>query len=370
MTPVEMISLLISLVYFLFILFVIYGLSSKKYHSPCIGVQAKKKFSLLVPYKDESAHLNRIWDTLGKQTAENGEIIFIDDHSVDGSSEIVKRFHHPRFEIINLDLEEDKQGKKYAIEKAIGIASGEIIITMDADSVPLTDDWLQSHIRKHDAAQTLVGGWVTIRNPKSFFQKIQAIELMALNGVSSALSSANRPIAISGSNLSYEKTAFIQLDPYADNKDVLSGDDIFLLHKAKRNHYRIKCCFEKEMEVETAPVTLKKYISQRLRWVKKRSSFEDFTTVCVGLLLFFANLNFLFVAVIQLFLPEFQPILLVSLFLKIGIDFLLLFLILSKRKKRNLMIYFIPSLVWSGLMNGILPLIGWSIPVYWKGRKI
>ena len=62
------------------------------------------------------------------------EVIVIDDHSEDRTAEIVKQFNDVK--LLSLQNESINSYKKKAIETGIAAATGELIVTTDADCIP------------------------------------------------------------------------------------------------------------------------------------------------------------------------------------------------------------------------------------------
>ena len=116
--------------------------------------------SLVIPLynEEESLHelISQITSVL-KKTALTYEICFIDDGSTDASLNILKELHREIKEIKILSFRKN-YGKSAALSEGFKIATGEIIITMDAD---LQDDPAEvpNLIAKINSGFDLVSGW-------------------------------------------------------------------------------------------------------------------------------------------------------------------------------------------------------------------
>jgi hypothetical protein len=194
--------------------------------------------------------------------------------------------------------------------------------------------------------------------------------MISIQSVSYAMGNLGIPISMSGANLSYKKEIFLKLEPYRNNQETQSGDDIYFLHSLKRNAIGIGFLNEETSRVKTVGQGFFGYIRQRIRWMKKGSSFSDPTTVLTGFILFISALSFIFVAGNQLFTQQWNHLLLISVGLKIIVDFLLLFLVTHHWKKSGLMLWFLPVFLMNVCFTAALPIFGWWIPVSWKGRKV
>src|SRR5262245_11097838 len=96
--------------------------------------------SIIIPARNEAANIQNCLDGLLNQNYPlfKFEIIVVDDHSIDETAAIVKRYDQGNVKLIELKdwIEDSKQGpafKKLAIETAIAQSRGELIVTTDAD---------------------------------------------------------------------------------------------------------------------------------------------------------------------------------------------------------------------------------------------
>ena len=111
------------------------------------GRAAGVRITVLVPARNEEMNIGDCLASLAGQTypREWWEVIVIDDHSTDGMAGIVKGMEGVRY----LSLAERNDGselrahKKRAIEAGVQEASGELIVTTDADCV-FHPEWLKT----------------------------------------------------------------------------------------------------------------------------------------------------------------------------------------------------------------------------------
>lgn len=368
MTFIAIVCVVISLLYFLFIFFVVIQIPRKQYAINKTR-SSSKKVSLIVPLRNEEKNLPLLLQSLESQSYSDFEIILIDDHSTDGTADRMIKKAAENNKITAIQLPESLNGKKNAIEQGIKTASGEIILTTDADCIH-PSRWIESHVNSFDNGTNAVAGYVLIADDEKWFTKFQALEMLAIQTVSFGTAKMGFPIGISGANLSYQKSVFTDLNPYRNNLAILSGDDIYFLQALKKKRKHLDFSLNPNLAVETKSVDIKNYIRQRIRWLKKSSSIGDLSSFLIGLLIFSASLMVLFGTVYQLVTLEFNFLLGVSLILKMVIDFLLLFLIARKFEKGYLLFHFLPSFFLTAFLTVFIVLFGWMLPVKWKHRKI
>lgn len=94
--------------------------------------------SVIVPFYNNEAHIERCVRGLLVQTypPTRYEILFVDNNSIDKSSEIVRSFQRVRL------LREEKQGAYAARNHGVAASHGRILAFTDADCVPSVD-WLK-----------------------------------------------------------------------------------------------------------------------------------------------------------------------------------------------------------------------------------
>lgn len=253
------------------------------------------KVSVIVAFRNEKETIKSLCEQLLSQNTNNIEleIILVDDHSDDGSFEMLESLNG-----IVL-LRSEGQGKKAAINYGVRIANGSIILCTDADCV-LKTDWVSSMVSSfNDKAIKMVVGPVVLTNDfDSFFGHLQIMEFSSLIGSGAGAIAINRPFMCNGANLAFRKDDF-----QSTNSEIASGDDVFLMHEIKRNKGKIVFLKSSSAIVSTSVKhNVSSFINQRLRWSAKSTSYTDFDAIVISLLVFGANLSIL----LSFFLLEFR----------------------------------------------------------------
>ena len=140
--------LLIFIIYYL-IYIIIHVIAFIRY-IPC-RTHNTEKISVIVPFRNEESNLLPLLMSLEKQTDNNYEVIFIDDHSSDnGYNILLQNITKENFKL--LKLPPNNIGKKTAISYGIKHSNGEIILTIDADCIA-PENWVSS-MRKYFCKNT------------------------------------------------------------------------------------------------------------------------------------------------------------------------------------------------------------------------
>jgi cellulose synthase/poly-beta-1,6-N-acetylglucosamine synthase-like glycosyltransferase len=242
-------------------------------------------FSIIIPARNESMNIGHCLHSILQQNYPSTlfEIIVIDDHSTDDTSEIVEKLQkqHKNIRLVKLADELDGQllnsYKKKAIEKAIGYATGNWIVTTDADC-HAKPDWLKSYacfIEQHDAA--FVAAPVIFSNDGSLVQTFQYVDFMMLQGITAASVNAGFHNMCNGANLAYKKSVFYEVNGFWGIDKIASGDDMLLMNKIKAVYPdKVAFLYSPDAIISTHPMPdWKSFFNQRIRWASKAEQLKS-----------------------------------------------------------------------------------------------
>lgn len=289
--------------------------------------EANKLMTILVPFKNEENQLKNLIRGLSSQSlgSDQFQIYFIDDHSSDGSRQVIQEASKS-LACANLLITSNGVGKKAALTTGIETSNSEYIVTIDADCV-VSGNWLLAvaeHISLHKS-KMIIGPVAPLTN-SSWISKVFALDFISLLASTASFALRGVPILCNGANLVFSKEAFHLVDGYQGNSEVNSGDDVFLLHKFKKAFQddSISYLDDKRAIVRTrVPNSWKEFITQRLRWIGKSGSYMDPMTICVSLFIFLIYLLELVLFLHLIWTKEWYYFA-IYFFLKLGIDFLFL----------------------------------------------
>lgn len=253
------------------------------------------KISVIIPARNEATTIGTLLQALEKQTypKELFEVIVIDDHSTDATATIVQQFKGVR--LIQLKEDNINSYKKKAIETGIHAASGEWIVTTDADCCPVPG-WLQTIASfKERTGAISIAAPVVIEGNSSLLQLFQTLDFLVLQGITGASVHKQIHSMSNGANQSYDRNAFYEVNGFSGIDDIASGDDMLLLHKIwKKYPGKIYYLRSKQAIVATRPMeTWKDFFNQRVRWASKAGRYDDKRITLVLLLVYLLNLSFL-----------------------------------------------------------------------------
>jgi cellulose synthase/poly-beta-1,6-N-acetylglucosamine synthase-like glycosyltransferase len=333
------------------------------------------KVSIIVAARNEEENISKTISDLLAQDYDKTlmEIIFIDDHSTDGTGSIITSFNDPRIKLITLNEPLTINSyKKKAIQTAIAQAEGKLIITTDADC-RMGKNWLKTIVGYYQQEGfKMISSPVVFTEEKSFFERAQSLEFLYLIGMGASTIGNKSPSTCNGANLAYEREAFYEVGGFTGIDDLASGDDELLLHKIAAK-YNNKIGFLKNSDAivyTQAKPTVKEFIQQRKRWASKSTRYKNKSIIVLGVLVWLFNLSIVLNLVVGLFARGYLQIGLAQLLIKMLIE--LLFLITVTRfAKRMELLFLIPAL--NVMHIGYIIFIGIagnSGKYNWKGRMV
>lgn len=330
------------------------------------------KISVIIPARNEEENIGNLLKALVEQTypKEFFEIIVVDDHSDDNTADVVLTFSNVK--LIRLTDDNINSYKKKAIETGIAAATGDLIVTTDADCIP-AKEWLKTIVSfKEKTSAVFIAAPVAFKNDPSLLQVFQALDFLTLQGITSASVFKNIHSMCNGANLAYEKKIFYEVNGFAGVDDIASGDDMLLMHKIwKKYPEQVHFIKSKEVIVTTKPMkTWKEFFNQRIRWASKATRYNDKRIFFVLLLVYLFNLSFLMLLVAGCWLPEYWIWLGVLWIAKTIIEFPFVYSVSVFFNMQKLMIYFFffqPLHILYTIISGLLGQFG---KYEWKGRKV
>ena len=340
--------------------------------------KSNMRVSVIIPAKDEEAALADCIRSVLAQDHRNLEILIVDDHSADKTSEIANSFAPQGVRLLRMADVKSQEGevayKKRAIEEGVRQSTGELIVTTDADCIH-PSSWITAVVAAFEQSDSvMMTGPVLFQHDDSFFQRFQALDYSGMIGITGASVQMGMHNLANGANLAFLKSAFNDVDGYAGIDHKASGDDMLLIYKIARAFSgRVGFVKSKEAVVYTRPAyDLTEFFHQRLRWTSKSFSYQDrrITFILAAIYL----LNVLLLVNLASYLMHPASISLIRLVLQAALMMLADYFFLRKMTHYfdcgDLMRSFLPSQLTHVLYIVIIGLAGNIIPYKWKGRKL
>jgi cellulose synthase/poly-beta-1,6-N-acetylglucosamine synthase-like glycosyltransferase len=368
------------ILYIIIALFVIYSFLIIYYWQAWIsipefissGKNTSIKISVIIPARNEEKNIGKLLLALQSQSypVELLEVVVVDDHSTDGTVAVVQQF--PTVKLIQLKEDNINSYKKKAIETGISSATGELIITTDADCIP-EKSWLQTiALFKEENDSALIAAPVVINCNSTLVQMFQAMDFMVLQGITAAVVYKKKMSMCNGANLAYEKKAYQDVNGFAGIDHIASGDDMLLMHKIwKRYPNKVHYLKSKPAIVSTeSEKTWKAFFNQRIRWASKARSYQDKRIFPVLLVVYFLNLCFLTLAIAGFFYSHYWLFFAGLWIAKTLVEFpffMSLSKFYNKQWANKLFFFFQPLHIFYTIISGLFGQFG---KYEWKGRRV
>jgi cellulose synthase/poly-beta-1,6-N-acetylglucosamine synthase-like glycosyltransferase len=330
-----------------------------------------KRVSVIIPVRNEIEFVKTIvGDLIGQSYPANFyEVLFIDDHSEDGTFEYLTIICSEKSNFKVLSLENHQTGKKQAIDRGVEIASGEWIIQSDGDC-RIPEDFITEHVTKAvQSGASLISGPVMLKSEKGLWSRIESLEFLSLAGTGMASVMIGKPVMCNGANLSYSKEFYLKVRLNLLENPTPSGDDIFLMTEAKRQQRKVEFLYSSWSIVSSEPTgSIRDFLNQRIRWGSKSRYYKDANLIYLSLLVWLVNSLLTVCLIGSLFNSDLFRIFFSSLGIKSLVDFWILFLCAKFFRQKSLLWLFPVTAIFYYFyitLSGVFSMLG---SFSWKGR--
>ena len=330
------------------------------------------RISVIIPARNEEENIGKLLTSLHSQSYPNHlfEVIVIDDHSSDNTSTVVNGFPFAR--LIQLRSDNINSYKKKAIETGIAAASGDLIVTTDADcNVP--ENWLKTigSFKEKTNASFIVAP-VLMKFKANLLETFQTLDFMVLQGITATSVNKKFHNMCNGANLAYEKQVFFAVNGFTDIDHIASGDDMLLMQKVSQKFPgRTAYLLSKDAIVTTqAAKTWKEFFNQRIRWASKATNYNDIKIFSTLFLVYFFNCSLLALFITGFWIQDLFWGLAGILFIKIIIELLFISPVAKFYGKQDLLKlfpFYQPIHIVYTVIAGWLGVFG---SFEWKGRRV
>ena len=335
--------------------------------------EPQTRISIILAARNESLHITNCVNALLAQDYPKNllEIIVVNDRSEDDTAERVHALIPSAAHALHLIDMQEGQGKKQALAKGIEVATGELIVTTDADCT-MGEQWISTLAAYFEEHQPdLLMGPVIMAPTLHFFQRIQALEFTGILGSGAALCGLRAPLYGNGANLAYRKKSYQEAGGFASHQHLSSGDDMLLIQSIKARKGKIAFIRSTDALVKTVPAKdLANFWQQRLRWTGKNFRVLSPLAIGIGLFVFTSNVAVLASPILFMLLPALRIAIFIFLLLRGLSDLLLLHSFSGLMKNKGLLFLLLPALFFSSAYSILVALGAAFIKPHWKGRIV
>ncbi len=286
------ISIGIFILYAIFMLYFLTGLVRLR-SRPRVKTLENPTVSVIVAVRNEEENIRDLLKDLSNQSYPKNKLQFIisDDRSTDKTWPIINDYVKKYNNFIGIKiakLSKSMTPKKYALTKAIGKSTGEIIISTDADC-RVQNTWVESIVESFDKETGVVIGYSKIdTESEHIFNCHQSIDFLALMSANAGTLGWGNAWTGSGQNIAYRRSDFYRIDGFNPVAKRISGDDFYLVQVISKIG-KVRYNTNPNSFVKTKPSkNIREFISQRTRWASNTRNL--FNTDLLFLLFLFVNL--------------------------------------------------------------------------------
>jgi biofilm PGA synthesis N-glycosyltransferase PgaC len=219
--------------------------------------------SVLVPAHNEEAVIVPSVRAMLALDYPDFEVIVIDDGSTDDTAGALGRLAgNPRLRIVRKVVNE---GKAMALNDALPLARGEVVLILDADAAPAPDllRWMVPHFAA--ARVAAVTGNPRVRNTDTFLARLQSIEFSSIISLLRRSQRIwGRIVTVSGVVAAFRRSALFDVGGFSPE---MPTEDIELTWKLQKKFYDVR--YEPRAVCwMTVPVSYRGLWKQRLRWAR------------------------------------------------------------------------------------------------------
>ena len=327
---------------------------------------SSEEITVLIPFRNEELRLEPLLKSIQNLEKQPARWIFLNDHSNDNGSDLIKNLANSLDNISVIDLPENTQGKKRAILHGVDLVETEFILTMDADV------WFESNYFSELEKLVKADMYVlpAILKGENSLERFYELDVAMANAMNSGLAGWTRPIFASGANLLYRKSAYLEVNDLASHEHMASGDDTYLLRDFRNANKKVELDARLSTSVSTeTPHSLSEFLDQRIRWAGKTKDVGDHFATFISILQFVLTMTFAFFVVKYIVEQDYFSALLIYA-LKTGIDIVVFFPYFAQMKRMETWV--------------LIPIYELLFPIYsviigvavlfrkpkWKGRAI
>ena len=191
--------------------------------------------SVIVCARNEVDNLKEHLPVILEQDYENYELLVVNDHSRDGTEELLNELSlkHEKLRVLHLRDGKLKAGKKQALAAGIKNAKHEAVLLTDADCKPLNNGWVRAGASALSNNEVCLGIGLYKHQKGLVNQLVQWDTFFtAFQYIWYAL--AGKPYMGVGRNMGYHKSLFLNKKPQKHDELPGGDDDLFIINLRKR----------------------------------------------------------------------------------------------------------------------------------------
>lgn len=248
------------------------------------GVTNTNPVSVIVCAHNELQNIEKLLPKLKSQNHPDFEIIIIDDRSDDGTYDFLLDAKGEQVKVVTINQVHDHiNAKKFAITMGVKAAKNDILLFIDADCTPKSNNWILEMTACVQPETEFVLGVSMYEKRKGFLNLFIRYEtlLTAINYIGFAI--CGNPYMGVGRNLAYRKSMFLKSNGFNKYQHVTGGDDDLLVnHRANKSNTMVSLG-EEALTISQPRTTWSGFFQQKIRHISVSKYYRFKDKVLLGL---------------------------------------------------------------------------------------
>jgi poly-beta-1,6-N-acetyl-D-glucosamine synthase len=297
--------------------------------------------SVIISSKNEDENLQSFLPLILDQDYPNYEVIVVNDQSVDDTKYILEAFEkeYKRLQVVTITEHiNEHNGKKLPLTLGIKRAKNEILLLTDADCKPISTQWIKTMVRNFNSDTDIVIGYSPYKKLNSLLNLFIQFDTFytALQYFSFTLK--KKPYMAVGRNLAYRRSFFFDHKGFSKHLTIPFGDDdLFVNDNATKENIAVE--LNPDSFVETMPEkNFADWLHQKRRHL---ISGHDYKSDDKKMLfwVWFSQVFFYLAIIPAAIFSKFYIAVLVFVFLKLTVMYLIYWKALSRLNRKYLVFY-------------------------------
>jgi glycosyltransferase involved in cell wall biosynthesis len=301
------------------------------------------KVSVVLSSKNEDENLQKFLPVILDQDYPEFEVIVVNDQSVDDTKYILEAFEkqYKRLQVVTVSEHiNEHNGKKLPLTLGIKRAKNEILLLTDADCRPLSNQWIRSMVKNFIPGKDIVIGYSPYKKSNSILNLFIQFDTFYTAIQYFSFTIKRKPYMAVGRNLAYRRSFFFENKGFSRHLTIPFGDDdLFVNDNATPDNVAIE--LHSESFVESLPKTnLADWLHQKRRHLISGHDYksEDKNKLAW---VWFSQAIFYMALIPAAIFSKFYIGVLIILFLKLVVMFIIYGKALSKLNRQYLLFYII-----------------------------
>lgn len=244
-----------------------------------------KPVSIIICARNEVENLKKNLFRILNQSYRCFEIVLVNDHSEDNTSEFIYyvKKKAPNLVLVNLEGDKDRaSGKKGALLAGIAAARYEHLLLTDADCYPTSDQWLSKMAAAFGENRSIVLGISPLDTVPGCLGALQQFETWFTYAQYCSWAQLGFPYMGVGRNLAYKKELVSDPALFAGVDHLLSGDDDLIVNRLAKAENVAIITDAQAMTRSPAPTTWRAWWRQKRRHLSVSSYYRPWQIVILG----------------------------------------------------------------------------------------